>query len=111
MILDRHDRIALKLAMEKCCALGREREDQIAAMLEDRSWVDVAEFAARVCQMESLHLEPWRMPPACVSETGDGFHDDPDAVALLRKMLAAGVSRYDPSPLTALEAAKAKGRG
>jgi hypothetical protein len=73
-------------------------------MLQDRSWFDVARFACRCVQDQSLGLRPWEKPPCIVS---DNFADEPHnqraAIKLLQKMLAAGVSRYDPNPITALK--------
>jgi hypothetical protein len=73
-------------------------------MLADhtRSWASVAEFCAYSEQMANLHLKPWQEPP---------MHVDPDnpkageaeAAALLRRMLQAGISRWHPDPLAALE--------
>jgi hypothetical protein len=64
-------------------------------------WGHVARFAAYVCQSRSLKLAPWDLPPSAVSEN-DGSTVDAAAVALLRRMLKAGVSRYHPDPLAAL---------
>jgi hypothetical protein len=72
-------------------------------MLKDRPWREVAEFAAYVCQTETLHLKPCEEPPVHADEAGDGQAD-----LLLKRMLDAGVSRYHPDPLAALtEAPKA----
>jgi hypothetical protein len=55
-MLSRIDREALTRAMETAKA---DRADQLAAMLEDRPWEDVAVFAACCCQYEALSLKPW----------------------------------------------------
>jgi|RhiMetdeSRZDD1v2_1073273.scaffolds.fasta_scaffold499287_2 hypothetical protein len=93
-------------ALERCMELAQrdsERAEQLRSMLGDQPWEEVAEFAAHLCQYRALGLKPWQSPPSSVDE------DDPDerdkrAQQLLRKMLAAGVSRYEPDPLKALQA-------
>ncbi len=96
------DREALKLAMEK----AREepgRAEQLDAKLKEGSWFDVASFAAYCCQTRSVRLAPWDEPP-CVADEDDPNERAKDAQALLRRMLAAGISRYHPGPMAALAA-------
>ena len=100
----RNDRAALKQAME-IAQRDPLRAEQLQAKLKDEPWEEVAEFAAFSVQIDSLDLLPWQAPPAIVSEDDD----DPiqaDAVKLLRRMLAAGVSRYHPDQLAALAGPK-----
>jgi hypothetical protein len=82
-------------------------------MLEDRPWIDVATFAAYSCQGAALHLKPWQSPPAWIDNLSltlaagdDGIGGDFAAAKLLSRMLRSGLSRYEPDPLKALEAAK-----
>ena len=105
--MTRNDKTALTLALKQACAESEGRAEQIASMLEDRdrTWFEVASFAAFSAQCRSLALQPWESPP-CIA---DGFHGDASARKLLRQMLAAGISRYHPDPLGALEEAKRKG--
>jgi hypothetical protein len=101
---DAADRDALERAME----IARHdpgRAEQLRAMLEDEEWTEVAEFAAYHCQIHALSLKPWQEPP-CHADEKDPHPRDRDAQRFLRKMLAAGISRYDPDPLAALERAK-----
>ena len=100
------DRAALMQALEMCRAESPGRAKQINAKLRDDGWQSTAEFAAAHCQCEALNLEPWQMPPC----RGDSeHHPDPAAKKLLEQMLAAGVSRWHPDPLAAIEEAKRKG--
>jgi hypothetical protein len=101
--MTRNDRAALKLAMGLACAEDRERARQIGSMLKDRSWEDVAEFAASCCQSRSLHLDPWSLPP-CHGDSD--HHHDPAARKLLEQKLVLGISRYEPDPMAAIEAVK-----
>jgi hypothetical protein len=39
-------------------------------------------------------------------QDNNGPHGDYNAAVLLRKMLAAGISRWEPDPMTALKQAK-----
>jgi len=102
------DRAALTQALAMCRAEGEGRAWQIDEKLKDEPWESVARFAASCCQSRTLKLQPWDTPPCGVSEDDDG-ESNADAVKLLRKMLAAGVSRFHPDPLAAIEAAKPKG--
>ena len=106
--MTKHDRAALTLAMETCRAESEGRAWQLDEKLKDESWEEVASFAAFCSQGESLALQPWENPPCIVDEDDDG-EVDAAAVKLLRQMLAAGISRYHPDPLGALEQAKRKG--
>jgi len=58
--------------------------------------------AAYSLQMDNLKLKPWENPPMY----GDVSNADAKARRLLKRMLDAGVSRYHPDPLAAIEAAK-----
>ena len=100
--MTRTDKAALTQALEICRAESPGRVKQIKAKLRDEGWESTAEFASAHCQREALSLLPWQSPP-CIA---DGYHGDPEAMKLLQQMLAAGVSRYDPDPLTALAGAK-----
>jgi hypothetical protein len=73
-------------------------------------WIEVAEFACLSCRIESLSLKPWQSPPCHIDEDAVPDNDDrePDTVGrkLLRQMLRAGVSRYEPDPIAALQRAR-----
>jgi hypothetical protein len=94
-----------KEALERCVALALAGDEaralQIREMLQSEPWEDVAAFAAYGIQMRSLRLRPWESPPCWASEDESG-----PAGALLRKMLKAGLSRYEPDPLQTLETAR-----
>ena len=101
-------------ALERCMEIARRdpsRAEQLDSKLQDEEWAEVAEFACYGCQLHALNLKPWQSPPVHIDEDAD----EPDnsdresnsaARKFLRQMLAAGVSRYDPDPLTALAGAK-----
>ena len=103
-------------ALERCMKIAQRdplRTEHLRSKLEDEPWIEVAEFAAYGCQIESLSLKPWQSPPCHIDENADAPDDadrEPDTVGrkLLRQMLRAGVSRFDPDPLKALAGAKRK---
>jgi hypothetical protein len=105
--MTRNDRDALKLALEMCRAESPGRDAQLTAKLQDESWEAVAKFAAHCCQRRSLHLLPWEAQP--MYGDVDASWRDPKAEKMLQQMLAAGISKFHPDPLAALEEAKRKG--
>lgn len=100
------DRDALERAMQ-IAQRDPLRAAQLQSKLKDEPWIEVAEFASYSCQIHALNLKPWESPP-CHADEDDPDPQDKAAQYLLRQMLAAGVSRFDPDPLAALEHAKRK---
>jgi hypothetical protein len=105
-------------ALQSAVALARresaECDRQVAAMLESRTWQEVAEFCSYCCQSQHLHLQPWQDPP-CVIDLASALREpmgDQRALReggeLLKQMLALGISKYHPSPLDALRQAEEK---
>jgi hypothetical protein len=73
---------------------------QLDAKLAGETWLEVAAFAAHACQCRALHLKPWETPPCSVAD----MDDDAGAPGrLLHRMLAVGLSKYEPDPLAALD--------
>jgi hypothetical protein len=108
-----------KDAMRRAIAITRRsepgRDQQITAMLFDRPFERVGRFAAFSCQMDSLHLQPWETPPVWIRGDIEAALHAPndarrvrDAARLLQRMLALGISRYEPSPMKAIEQAEAQ---
>jgi hypothetical protein len=106
------DKAALELAIDLARKGDRTSQQQIDAMLKERPWQDVAEFAAYGCQCDALRLKPWQ-PPPCWAEVDDQDNEAGPisghraAAELLRRMLALGISRWHPDPLAAIETAEA----
>jgi hypothetical protein len=75
---------------------------------------DRAEAEARRQQRRALRLKPWELPPCEVDEEPDG---DPTEIGLLRawelrqRLIAAGLSVYEPDPIGALAAIEARQAG
>ncbi len=96
--LDPLDREALERAMKFA-----SRDPGRRWQLRDESWLAVATFAAYCMQSQNLHLKPWEYPPCWGSETPLGYHGDQrEAWELCKRLLAAGLSRWEPDPITAL---------
>jgi hypothetical protein len=110
--LDPLDREALERSLALAMA-DPERREQLQSKLtgdqfsQPEPWFDVALFASTVQQRKSLALAPWQWPPCEVEEDENYTHpDERDAQRLLRQMLRAGLSRFEPDPLAALAKAK-----
>jgi hypothetical protein len=99
------DRDARAIEIAKAESPGRAA--QIASKLKTESWREVAEFASYVCQHRALQTRPWELAPIDVDEDdpipgGDDAHRKGRAITLLRRLLHAGLSRYEPQPLAAI---------
>jgi hypothetical protein len=104
----RRDVPALKLSMQE--ALKQEgRALQFEKILEQgRSGWRLGILAACICQYRNLELEPHQHPPCHVSIEDRPFEGMEDAAALVRKLVAAGVSRLHPDPAAAYKEATGK---
>ena len=108
------DRQALTLAIETARMQSPADQQQIDDKLTREPWFAVANFAARMCQERALRLKPWQYWPPCAVEVDDddapGFEHRciRSSAALLRQMLALGISRWHPDPLAAIEAVEAE---
>ena len=72
-------------------------------------WEKIGRDAASVCQCRALKLAPWQTAPHQaepnqVDEAGFEYRGTAVASALLGKLLAAGLSRFEPDPVAALTA-------
>src|SRR5215472_14367283 len=94
--------LCLKMVLESKAEPGRP--DQVRAFLREDGWEVAAKFCSSLLQRRNLQMRPWDPRPPCRSEPDDGTEPG----RLLARMLAAGVSRFDPDPLAALERANDK---
>ena len=112
------DEEALERAIDICLkhkspADQRQMEQKLADDQQD--WWDIETFASYSCQMDALNLPPWQQPPCWINPNeienilAVGGKDDIGgtfaAATLLKRLLAAGLSQYEPEPLKALKAA------
>jgi hypothetical protein len=94
--VNRVDRNALRRAL----ALARaepEYRDQLERKVEAEGWESAARFASYNLQADNLGLKPWMDTPMYAE-----VRPDPEALALLVKLLGHGLSRYEPDPVAAL---------
>jgi hypothetical protein len=103
-LLTKTDIAALELALKLAREESPGRAQQLALKLAEDGWWPTARFAAYSCQVDRLHLKPWEHPPCWCDDPDD--YPDREAARLLKRMLAAGISQFDPDPMAALEAAK-----
>lgn len=92
-------------ALERCLAIACEDEPYRLERLKSDPWLEVAEAAAYHCQYESMNLRPWDFPPCWSDVDGTGPAGD-----IVRRLKAAGLSRFEPDPLAALEAKRRRRR-
>jgi hypothetical protein len=103
------DREALTRALEMARAESKQERAHFDALLSRQGWEEAALSACFVCQSRTLKLRPWQAPPVHVHDdevTGPSYGHRPEEIALRRRMLAAGLSVYEPDPIAALEAAE-----
>jgi hypothetical protein len=102
------DREALKRAIELAKAEDAGRRQQIEAMLKEDGFEYAGTFAASHCQTRTLGLKPWELPPCQVEDEKPAA--DRNQIGLMKawnvrqRLLAAGLSAYEPNPPAALAA-------
>ncbi len=103
------DRQALQRAITLTLAEpDASRIEQVQSMLRERDWLQVAEFCSYHRQCMDLELKPWEWTPCWLGEDLEQLEDiiarGPQhnqhfvAATVLKQMLAAGLSKYDPTP-------------
>ena len=100
-------------ALKRCIEMARtypNRSEQIDWKIEYDGWQNTAKFCAYLCQSRNLRLEIQEFPPCWLLDVDDvegpAFKRKPQAAKLLRRLLAAGLSQYEPDPIRALAAAE-----
>jgi len=106
-------------ALRRAMAWGKgyaRREPQLKIMLEQmpvegsKEWLKLATSLAAEAQCNTLGLCPWQTPPMHVVDNGvidpNGWGNRPDEVALRRKMIALGISLFEPDPPAAIARAE-----
>ena len=112
------DRAALTRALELERNNGEPgRRQQLDDLAKTHGWFTAAELATDRLQRRSLGLKMWQPKPCDIdpaeiekilSGGDDGINGEYAAARLLKKMLAAGVSRFEPDPPWALAEARQK---
>jgi hypothetical protein len=112
--LSKVDREALQRAIEMVRAEGSNEMRWIDDHLRTNGFFDAGRLASYHRQYRALQLKPWQSPPIWIDDVSATLKEPPDskdrhrAAKLLQRLLAAGLSRYEPDPLTALERAEAE---
>jgi hypothetical protein len=87
--------------------IDQGRVEQVRMMLAEDGWYETAVFCAYHRQCESLNLSSAENPPLTVDEDDDLNHPGDDkALQLKNRMLALGLSLFDPTPMESIAAAK-----
>jgi hypothetical protein len=101
----------LRRALVAARALDVQTAQAVETNLKTSTWQRAAEYAAYHCQMRVLKLRPWQTPPMISHDEIDPegrYGGTEQEVGLRRKMLALGVSIFEPDPLAAIERAEAE---
>jgi hypothetical protein len=102
----RVDREALRRALRTLKAKEPDRRHQLKG-----DWEEVAKFAAYSLQCDALNLKPWQSPPMHMED--DRPRDESPVAGrvaaweLRRRLIAAGLSVFEPDPIRALDAVAA----
>jgi hypothetical protein len=103
-------------ALERCIAITRNssepgRRKQIDNMIKERGWYAAGIFSAYSSQYDAIRPRLWQPVPSDINDIEGTLAKGDDhlggsyrAALLLKRMLAAGLSRYEPDPVRALEA-------
>jgi hypothetical protein len=95
--LTKDDLDAMRRAIEWVRAKRLDDVEQVNDKLRHEGFEAAGEFAADRAQCESLHLRPWETSPCNIW----GYHQS-SAIELRDRLLAAGISIFEPDPMRAL---------
>jgi hypothetical protein len=108
-------------ALARCIPIARRIEPIISraidTILARDGWEEAAAYACFYCQVMSLGLMPFETPPAQMNLAAglnlpfNSKNREREGAELLKRMIAAGVSRYEPDPVRACETAEAEAKG
>ena len=102
------DRDALERALVACRDESDARAKQLDSKLHDEPWEEVAQFASYCTQGRALDLMHANF--RALSEPFGDPRAARESAELLRRLLNAGLSRFEPDPLGAIEEAEGKRR-
>ena len=110
------DREALERAIEIARNSGEPgRREQIDRLMEKEGWFAAADFCCYCCQRELIRPRLCQPTPAdidpadietIIARGDDAPNGNFTAAKLLKRMLRADLSRYEPDPVRALAEAK-----
>jgi hypothetical protein len=101
------DRAAMKAAIERKRGESPADRARIDEIIAKEGFEEAGETAAYSEQCRNLNLRPWQPAPMwaqpCADGPDDGIMGWKQAELLLQRLLASGLSKYEPDPLGALE--------
>ena len=106
MTLTPADEDALRRAFAEACR-DPVRAKQLAQKAKDEGLIEPQITAAYSCQTNNLKCKPWELPPM-YGDAYPGHDGHVGGALLLKRLLDAGLSRYEPDPLGALSAIEAR---
>lgn len=112
MTLSAIDRDALARGIPIARSIAPIISRAIDQILAREGWDNAARYACHYCQVTSLGLMPYETPPALMNlEAGlrlpfNSKNRDREGAELLRRMLATGLSRFEPNVEAALQQAE-----
>jgi hypothetical protein len=109
--MTRTDKDALARAIEMAKTLDPVYSAAVESKLTSGAWEEAALYACVHLQSQALRLRPWMCPPCHANDAidlaeGDHYGNKPGEVALRQRMIALGLSVYEPNPLEAIERAE-----
>jgi hypothetical protein len=93
----RIDRDAMRRAIDWMRAKSPDHAKEIEHKLEHEGFEAAGEFAADAAQCANLKLKPWETPPCNIW----GYNQS-SGIELRDRLLAAGLSIFEPDPIKAL---------
>jgi hypothetical protein len=111
------DQEAWALAIAMASQSDPKRAKYFDAMLAERGFEETGKLAAYGCQFRTLQERPWATVPCSLLEDVDVVlargddgdpHGDYVAAVMLKKLRAAGISKWHPDPERALREAEKK---
>jgi hypothetical protein len=101
--LTKADLAAMGRAINWMRAESPDRAEQIEHKLKHEGFEAAGEFAAIAAQDQTLHLKPWECAPCNIW----GYNQS-SAIELRNRLVAAGLSVFEPDPMQALAEAERK---
>jgi hypothetical protein len=105
------DTEALVRSFDMGCRESTAYRAHLTAIEKQSGWRFAAESASYHHQIQALKLRPWEPPPSWVRDIEGTLEAGDDGVGgwyraaqLAQRLLAAGLSLYEPDPITALAA-------
>ena len=96
---------ALRRAFETARAESDEEREHLDSIEAREGWESAAQSASYHLQCRNLRLKVWEAPPMHVhgDEIGQNYGTKAKEVKLKRRMLALGISIFEPDPISAIE--------